>query len=152
MSRKYLLGGDAVNDVLPALDALREVPQVKVNQDTADISISTILLFTRRANPRNLITNSLNSQNARSTHADFFPTTRREQCLVPKFFDELCGIDEYTEVVQNLRDAIVREHRQFVHALRKERVWLGIFDWVKRRPCFCNEDLGPFPEVHCQEV
>jgi hypothetical protein len=63
--------------------------------------------------------------------------------------DERGGVGEYSEVVQDLRNAVVREHGELADAVREERVWVGFAGRREGRPSLGYHDLGTFPEEDC---
>ena len=63
--------------------------------------------------------------------------------------DERGVVGEYPEVVQDLRDAVVREHGELADAVRKERVWIGVGGRGEGCPGLGYHDLGTFPEEDC---
>jgi hypothetical protein len=54
--------------------------------------------------------------------------------------------------VEDLRDAIVREHGELADAVREERVWIGVGGRREGCPSLSYHDLGTFPEEDCSAI
>jgi hypothetical protein len=52
-------------------------------------------------------------------------------------------------VVEDLRDAVVREHGELADAVRKKRVWIAVGGRGEGCPSLGYHDLGTFPEEDC---
>jgi hypothetical protein len=136
---------DTFDPILTHFKPLRQIPQEKVDKYTAGTHRCAAVCAQSRSN-------TFHSDDRRGAYGDLLA------CAVWKFFvrverrDERGGVGEYSEVVEDLRDAIVREHGELADAVREERVWIGVGGRREGCPSLSYHDLGTFPEEDCSAI
>ena len=143
MCRQNFSRLEPLDALLANLDLLRKVPQIKVNQHAAH------LLRTR--GPHHRATHALDGDDACRADAHLLARAGYEWRVLAQERTQGRWVGQDAEVVQNLWDAVVCEHRQLVHrgAVCAGEEWVRVSGRgrVEGCPSFGNEDLRAFPEV-----
>jgi hypothetical protein len=130
---------DAFDPILTHFKPLRQIPQEKVDKHTAGTHRCATVCAQSRGN-------TFHSDDRRRAYGDLLACTARKFFVRVERRDERGGIGEYSKVVEDLRDAVVREHGQLADAVREERVWIGVGGRREGCPSLSYHDLGTFPE------
>ena len=134
MHRQHRLRLDALDPILPNLDPLRQIPQEKVDQHATDARGGR---------------DALHGDDRRGAYGDLLARAARKFFVRLERAHERGGVGEEPEVVQDLRDAVVCEHRELADAAREERVWIAVGWRGEGCPGLGDQDLGAFPEEDC---
>lgn len=113
----YSFGG-----VLACFDSLCKIPQIEINHHTANVHATIPPLVLRLSHLGYLVPDLLDGEDARCADTQLLPRAVRDGVMVFEDLDKRRRVIEYAEVVQDLRDAIVREHGQLADARGEERV------------------------------
>ena len=153
MHRQHCARLHALDAALPTLHILSKVPQIKVDHYAAHSvhpcpTIISVPLF--RDKPGNRAADAFHRDDARCADAQLLTTPRRERCPSLKYLDECGRVCEDAEVMQDLRHAVVGEHRELVYCGcgREKRVRRRWVLRVECSPCLRDEDLCALPDVY----
>jgi len=133
---------DTFDPILTHFKPLRQIPQEKVDKHTAGTHRRAAVCAQSRSN-------AFHSDDRRGAYGDLLACTGRKFFMRLEGRDERGGVGEYSEVVEDLRDAIVCEHGELADAVRKERVWIGVGGRREGCPSLGYHNLGTFPEEDC---
>jgi hypothetical protein len=132
---------DTLDTILALLDPLGQIPKEKVDEH-ATHALPRAPIRAQRSR------DALDRHDRRSAYGHLLARrgagpelgARLEQA------DERGRVGQEPEVVQDLRDAVVGEHRQLRDPPREERVRVLVGPRGEGRPGLRDEDLGAFPE------
>jgi len=137
MCGEHRLRLDPLDPIFPRLDPLRQIPKEKVNQHAAH----------SRARPpvcAQCSRDAFHGDDRRSADGHLFPrgvdpaaAARKLDARFEKAY-ERWRVGQQAEVVQDLWDAVVREHRQLGDPAWEERVWVGVIARGEGRPGLCD--------------
>ena len=133
---------DTFDPILTNFKPLRQIPQEKVDEHTAGAQRCTAV----RAQSGS---NTFDGDDRCGAYSDLLACTGREFFVRVEGGDERGGVGEYSEVVEDLGNAVVCEHRELADAVWEERVWNGVGGRGKGCPGLGYHDLGTFPEEDC---
>ena len=137
--RQQRLRFDPLDPILPNLKPLRQIPQEKINKHAARA----------RARGAQSRSDALDSDDRRGAYGDLLARAAREFFVRLEGAGERGAVGEDAQVVQDLRDAVVGEHRQLADAVWEERVWISVGGRGEGCPCLGDQDLCAFPEEDC---
>lgn len=130
---------DTFDPILTHFKPLRQIPQEKVDKHTASTHRCAAVCAQS-------CSNTFHSDDRCGAYGDLLVCTGWKFFVRVERRDERGGVGEYSEVVEDLRDAVVREHGQLADAVREERVWIGVGGRREGCPSLGYHDLGTFPE------
>lgn len=110
MNGHHLCCLDTLDLLLAALYLLCQVPQIEVNQDTANCIHIWTLISCHQCN--NFCPDTLHCDYARGAQTHFLAAPWCEKRVCMQLAQECCGVGQDAQVVKDLRHAIVREHGQ----------------------------------------
>jgi hypothetical protein len=133
---------DPFDPILTHFKPLRQIPQEKVDKHAAGTRRCAAVCAQSRSN-------TFHSDDRRGAYGDLLARTAWKFFVRVEGRDERGGVGEYSEVVEDLRDAVVREHGELADAVREERVWIGVGGRREGCPSLGYHDLSTFPEEDC---
>lgn len=142
MCRQHRQRFDTFDPILTHFEPLRQIPQKKVDKHAAGTHRRAAV----RAQSRS---NTFHSDDRCGTYGDLLARTARKFFVRLEGTDERRVVGEYSEVVEDLRDAIVCEHGELADTVREEWVWIGVGGWGEGCPSLSDHDLSTFPEEDC---
>lgn len=108
--------------ILTIFDPLCKIPQVEIDHYTAHVHAALLPRRLRVFHLGDLLPNLFDGEDARRADTQLFPRAVRDGTVAVEDLDERRRVIKYAEVMQDLWDAVVSEHRQLVDTRGEERV------------------------------
>lgn len=139
---------DTFDPIFTNLKSLGQIPEEKVDEHTAGVAperCAAAVVVVRAQSGGD----TFDGDDRRGAYGDLLACAGREFFVRFQGGDERGGVGEYSEVVQDLGDAVVCEHGELADAVWEERVWNGLGGRGEGCPGLGYHDLGTFPEEDC---